>query len=473
MLNEPPSPRPVPPINMKSYALQHCSIPYSKWDRNAGKVKAEHEFFFFPKSSSGFIVGKGFKSMKEIIQKVKFDCTIRFVNLKDEDSDNDLCGCLLIEANSSEALKKASLLLHERIQYGISMVDTNTSAEVMNEKASSSTSSSSLAPPSAKRSSSVPPAKRNSSASTAKQNSVVSTTKQNSVVSTAKQSIVASPPKLLQAAERRHVFVDNSTIFIGANRRGGSTNNAHFDIHKLTALLVANLPGTKFVAGSKPPITSGVWKIWKADGFQVEVTTRGYDCDSEDNVPRVLYNQIMETIATSRRNRDIRGANTLVLATEDVSGSGRWTTFTDCIVEALNSGWRVELWSWKRYFSHDLMNLCIHDNIKMLYFDDEDIDLEFKKPAAALKSFPVAEGTKQENAEMGTTAVKPPQAVVSKKEEKSNKESNDCVICMDRKSEYAIVPCGHKCLCSECQALPSITTCPICRGPKAFMLKIY
>mmetsp|Transcript_29058 Transcript_29058/g.39919 ORF Transcript_29058/g.39919 Transcript_29058/m.39919 type:complete len:432 (+) Transcript_29058:1601-2896(+) len=206
------------------------------------------------------------------------------------------------------------------------------------------------------------------------------------------QSIVASPPKLLQAAEKRHVFVDNSTIFIGANRRGGSTNNAHFDIHKLTALLVANLPGTKFVAGSKPPITSGVWKIWKADGFQVEVTTRGYDCDSEDNVPRVLYNQIMETIATSRRNRDIRGANTLVLATEDVSGSGRWTTFTDCIVEALNSGWRVELWSWKRYFSHDLMNLCIHDNIKMLYFDDEDIDLEFKKPAAALKSFPVAEG---------------------------------------------------------------------------------
>mmetsp|Transcript_29058 Transcript_29058/g.39922 ORF Transcript_29058/g.39922 Transcript_29058/m.39922 type:complete len:113 (+) Transcript_29058:699-1037(+) len=87
--------------------------------------------------------------------------------------------------------------------------------------------------------------------------------------------------------------------------------------------------------------------------------------------------------------------------------------------------------------------------------------------------FVLCSGTKQENAEMGTTAVKPPQAVVSKKEEKSNKESNDCVICMDRKSEYAIVPCGHKCLCSECQALPSITTCPICRGPKAFMLKIY
>lgn len=41
----------------------------------------------------------------------------------------------------------------------------------------------------------------------------------------------------------------------------------------------------------------------------------------------------------------------------------------------------------------------------------------------------------------------------------------DCIVCMDKKYEVVLVPCGHYCLCKECathlQKLKS--NCPLCR----------
>jgi hypothetical protein len=48
-------------------------------------------------------------------------------------------------------------------------------------------------------------------------------------------------------------------------------------------------------------------------------------------------------------------------------------------------------------------------------------------------------------------------------------EETMCVVCFDAPKEYAIVPCGHMCVCEACAELMTKTItpmCPVCRaGP--------
>lgn len=46
-----------------------------------------------------------------------------------------------------------------------------------------------------------------------------------------------------------------------------------------------------------------------------------------------------------------------------------------------------------------------------------------------------------------------------------------CVICWGAKTDTAIDPCGHLCLCASCAA--SVNSCPVCRGPVGKLLKVF
>mmetsp|Transcript_84678 Transcript_84678/g.137293 ORF Transcript_84678/g.137293 Transcript_84678/m.137293 type:complete len:389 (-) Transcript_84678:28-1194(-) len=46
-----------------------------------------------------------------------------------------------------------------------------------------------------------------------------------------------------------------------------------------------------------------------------------------------------------------------------------------------------------------------------------------------------------------------------------------CVVCLDNKAVFAIVPCGHRCVCEGCSA--ALSLCPMCRGPKEGLLRIF
>ena len=50
-------------------------------------------------------------------------------------------------------------------------------------------------------------------------------------------------------------------------------------------------------------------------------------------------------------------------------------------------------------------------------------------------------------------------------------EETDCVVCLDNERTYAIVPCGHLCVCGGC--VGRVKECPICRGRIQSILKIY
>jgi hypothetical protein len=71
----------------------------------------------------------------------------------------------------------------------------------------------------------------------------------------------------------------------------------------------------------------------------------------------------------------------------------------------------------------------------------------------------------QMHAQLGSSSVAPPDA-----------EETMCVVCFDAPKEYAIVPCGHQCVCEACaEQLTKTRTpmCPVCRGPIRETMKVF
>jgi hypothetical protein len=55
-------------------------------------------------------------------------------------------------------------------------------------------------------------------------------------------------------------------------------------------------------------------------------------------------------------------------------------------------------------------------------------------------------------------------------------EETMCVVCFDAPKEYAVVPCGHQCVCAGCAEQLTKTrtpTCPVCRGPIRETMKVF
>jgi len=52
-------------------------------------------------------------------------------------------------------------------------------------------------------------------------------------------------------------------------------------------------------------------------------------------------------------------------------------------------------------------------------------------------------------------------------------DMHKCAICIEKESNVAIIPCGHICGCLGCLISSSIHECPICRGRKIGILKVY
>lgn len=44
-----------------------------------------------------------------------------------------------------------------------------------------------------------------------------------------------------------------------------------------------------------------------------------------------------------------------------------------------------------------------------------------------------------------------------------SKKENKCSICMENDSEYIFIPCGHFCICANCDNQYNQDICPICR----------
>ena len=76
-------------------------------------------------------------------------------------------------------------------------------------------------------------------------------------------------------------------------------------------------------------------------------------------------------------------------------------------------------------------------------------------------------------AQAATPADAPSAAVPTRAEEET---AALCVVCDERAREFALVPCGHLCLCASCRPLvlgASAPTCPLCRADCESALRVY
>ena len=49
--------------------------------------------------------------------------------------------------------------------------------------------------------------------------------------------------------------------------------------------------------------------------------------------------------------------------------------------------------------------------------------------------------------------------------------ATECAICWDGDAEYAVVPCGHRCLCFSCSS--TVSQCPVCRTVMSAVLRVF
>jgi hypothetical protein len=285
---------------------------------------------------SGLIVGTKYMHTLKIAADAGDDCTIRFVDkvkLREVLAQASSSGgaganssppgtgvdCLVIEANSQEALDKAEDGVNNRINYLLGHPPKPVACPKPSPTKSSMTSAAAAA--------------------------------------AAPRAIVAQGQ--LAPAKRRHVFVDNSNIFIGAQSFAMPARTMDFTV-RLNAVYLASLldkgaqgahgvasdGGCRIVAGSKPPAKNGVWMAWDRVGYRVRVCGRDPDSGKEDLVDDCLIAQMSRAKLERDAEGDRPGENVLVLVTGDGNRNGGYANFFDTASLFAQNGWRVEIWAW-------------------------------------------------------------------------------------------------------------------------------
>ena len=147
--------------------------------------------------------------------------------------------------------------------------------------------------------------------------------------------------------QRRHIFVDNSNIFVSAQHKDPTRQDFAIRVKSNTLgrlLRNGDKEGTRVVAGSKPPADESIWQYWESVGFKVKVCSRDVDTGREDLVDDFLSSQAQGCVMNRQGERP--GENTLVICSGDGNGNKGFTSFYDVARNTARLGWRVEVWSW-------------------------------------------------------------------------------------------------------------------------------
>jgi hypothetical protein len=168
---------------------------------------------------------------------------------------------------------------------------------------------------------------------------------------------------------RRHIIVDSSNIFIGAQTRPGNLDSKiYLDTPKLANLLIRNrtIQGTRVIAGSVPTARNPAWQHWEYAGFRIKIC---HFEKAEDMVDEFLHAQAMNIVM--ERHGDRPGQNTLVLCTGDGNDNQGFSNFVNVARNSARMGWRVEIWSWQHCRSHNFLSLVqeFPDRVHLQYLD--------------------------------------------------------------------------------------------------------
>ena len=143
------------------------------------------------------------------------------------------------------------------------------------------------------------------------------------------------------------MVIDLSNVAQGAtkNEKGALHGVALAQVLELGAQSRSN-PGERSVAGSMKMNTSepSVFRLLRERGYNPFVEELSAD-GRETEVDSWLHHQILRIVRElSRTARP--GTNTLVLATGDGNNHDGVTSFPKVVLEAVQRGFRVEVWAW-------------------------------------------------------------------------------------------------------------------------------
>lgn len=149
----------------------------------------------------------------------------------------------------------------------------------------------------------------------------------------------------------RHIFIDNSNIFGGAQRAAGNLeqNAVWLSIRVYYRNLFQLLEhrddvATRVLAGSVPPGNDRLWENARQRGYDTDLLRRVEDDDGrlvEQAVDEMLHLKIANALL------DYPAPQTLVIASGDGRVSNWNTSFPGQAERALRHGWDVEVWSWQ------------------------------------------------------------------------------------------------------------------------------
>jgi hypothetical protein len=159
----------------------------------------------------------------------------------------------------------------------------------------------------------------------------------------------------------RHVFVDNSNIYGGAQRAAKIIEpTAHWlsirvYYRNFFKLIEGEGVATRVLGGSVPPGADALWQTARDLGYNTDLLRRVEQDDgrlTEQAVDEVLHLKMLTTVC------DHEGPQTLVIASGDGALSTWGSSFPAQAERALKKGWDVKVWSWAEQLTGEYDKLC-------------------------------------------------------------------------------------------------------------------
>lgn len=158
----------------------------------------------------------------------------------------------------------------------------------------------------------------------------------------------ARPPAATRTI--RHIFVDNSNLFMGRPQR---FDRMRINVPELTRILAKGADGMRFMAGSDDLGTRCRW-VEQWSGYTTRIARKSAD-GTETMVDECIHAQVYEccfgNIADAVRT-------TVVLVTGDGNSNGGLSNFPSMIKQIKTHGFRFEVWAWRNSFSDKLRRCC-------------------------------------------------------------------------------------------------------------------
>ena len=153
----------------------------------------------------------------------------------------------------------------------------------------------------------------------------------------------------------RHVFIDNSNIYFGAQRAAVTLEPGAVwlavRVHYQNFFRLVEGAGdvaTRILAGSVPPGNEALWRYARDLGYDTDLLRRVERDDGrlgEQAVDEMLHLKIANAIL------DYAPPQTLVIASGDGRESTYRTSYPGQAERALRQGWLIEVWSWLEQLS--------------------------------------------------------------------------------------------------------------------------